>query len=181
MSTDLIDFLNIRNKFISFLNDENCLYKYRQYYISCINDSIETQIEEQLINYILFIQKEFTTCRAHNTGDILKKTSKTEVEIITESQKLLKNFKTSIINDINDILKLEKNVNYKNKIYYSIEYDIDFHVITHMNFSDLYPIIQNLQAINILRYINDKTVDDNLCFIIRYLLCFNYFKYNSLD
>ena len=110
-----------------------------------------------------------------------EKQSKTEVEIITESQKLLKNFKTSIINDINIILKLEKNVNYKNKIYYSIEYDIDFELITHMNFSDLYPIIQNLQAINILRYINDKTVDDNLCFIIRYLLCFNYFKYHSLE
>ena len=60
MSTDLIDFLNIRNKFILFLNDEDCLYKYRQYYISCINDSIETQIEEQLINYILFIQKELS-------------------------------------------------------------------------------------------------------------------------
>ena len=179
MSTDLIDFLNIKNKFVKFLNDKICCpYKYRQHYISSINESIETLIEEQLINYILFIQKEVTTCRGHNTGDILKKQCEIEVEIITESQKLLKKFKTSIINDINIILKLEKNVNYKNKIYHFVEYSINFQPITDISFTDLYPIIQNLQAINILRYINNKTVDDNLRFIIRYLMCFNY---KSLD
>ena len=90
MSTDLIEFLNIKDKFVSFLNDKNCLYKYLQYYIntidkSIIDESIEKQIEEQLINYILFIKKEGTTSRYNNT----------ETEIITESQNLLKKIKSS--------------------------------------------------------------------------------------
>ena len=90
MSTDLIEFLNIKDKFVSFLNDKNCLYKYLKYYIntidkSIIDESIEKQIEEQLINYILFIKKEGTTSRYNNT----------ETEIITESQNLLKKIKSS--------------------------------------------------------------------------------------
>ena len=90
MSTDLIEFLNIKNKFVSFLNDTNCLYKYIQYYMNRINDSIdesiEKQIEEQLINYILFIKKESTTFCGNNI----------EIEIITDSQSLLKKIKYSI-------------------------------------------------------------------------------------
>jgi len=98
MSTDLIEFLNIKDKFISFLNDKNCLYKYLQYYTktineSIINESIEKQIEDQLINYILFIKKEGTTCCCNN---VFKINSKNEAEIITESLKLLAKFKSSI-------------------------------------------------------------------------------------
>ena len=63
MSTDLIEFLNIKDKFVSFLNDKNCLYKYLQYYIniidkSIIDESIEKQIEQQLINYILLAKEK---------------------------------------------------------------------------------------------------------------------------
>ena len=90
MSTDLIEFFNIKNKFVSFLNDKNCLYKYLQYYINkidrSIDETIEKQIEEQLINYILFIKKESTTFCYNNT----------EIEIITESLNLLKKIKYSI-------------------------------------------------------------------------------------
>jgi|688.fasta_scaffold137568_2 hypothetical protein len=90
MSNDLIEFLIIKNKFVSFLNDTNCLYKYRQYHINRINESIEKQIEEQLINYILFIKKEYTTF------DSLKFQYKAVIEILNESQNLLKKFKSSI-------------------------------------------------------------------------------------
>jgi hypothetical protein len=90
MSNDLIEFLIIKNKFVSFLNDTNCLYKYRQYHINRINESIEKQIEEQLINYILFIKKEYTTF------DSLKFQYKAVIEILNESQNLLKKFKPSI-------------------------------------------------------------------------------------
>jgi hypothetical protein len=91
MSNDLIEFLNIKNKFVLFLNDTNCLYKYCQYHINKINESsIEKQIEEQLINYILFIKKEYTTF------DSLKFQYNAVIEILTESQNLLKKFKSSI-------------------------------------------------------------------------------------
>ena len=90
MSTDLIEFLDIKNKFVLFLNDTNCLYKFRKNYINTICDpldeSIEKYIEEQLINYILFIKKEGTNYLANNT----------EIEIITKSKNLLKKIKCSI-------------------------------------------------------------------------------------
>jgi hypothetical protein len=99
MSNDLIEFLDIKNKFILFLNSKNYLYKYFQNCIKIINDpiseSIEKQIQEQLINYILFIRKEGITSCDYNTRDSLKLHYNTGIEIITESQKLLKKMKYS--------------------------------------------------------------------------------------
>jgi hypothetical protein len=96
MSTDLIEFLQIKHKFLLFLNDKDCLYKFCQNYINTICDhideSIEKLIEEQLLNYILFIKKESTTYCPNN---YLKLQSNSEIEIITESQKLLKKIKNS--------------------------------------------------------------------------------------
>jgi hypothetical protein len=96
MSTDLIEFLQIKHKFELLLNNKNCLHKFCQNYINTIcdpiNESIEKLIEEQLLNYILFIQKESTTY-CHN--NYFKLQSKSEIEIITESQNLLKKIKYS--------------------------------------------------------------------------------------
>jgi hypothetical protein len=183
MSTDLIDFLNIREKCLQFLNDEDNRYKYRTYYIDNINDSIETEIENQLVMFILLIKKEAGTCRTHNTCDALKKQSKTEVEIISESLKILTKYKLNKIAEINTILNYEKNIFYENTIGYSGIQIINvwFDPITDINTNNLYYILQNLWDISSLREINNCKINDKLNSIIRYLKCFETFKYYSLD
>lgn len=181
MSTDLIEFFKIKDKFLSLLNDKNSRYLYWKHYINTVNESVTTQIEAELIYYILFIQKECSTFRIRNNVNILQNKYNSKKEIVFESQNLLKKFKATKIIEINIILKFEKNIIYENKIKYGVEYTIDYHLIVDINFSELYSIIKNLEAIHILRNINNKIVDDNLCVIIRYLLCFNYFNYNFIE
>jgi len=180
MSTDLIDFLLIKEKFLQFLEDDNNVYKYQEQYINyinCINNSISDSIEEHLIMFILFIQKEKGTCRIHNN----KNERLIEKEVIIESQKILKKYKTSKILNINTILNFEKNIIYKNTIEYGSNFDnVLFEPITDINKKNLYSILENLQNINRLRKINNCKIYDNLQKTINYLLCFYYFQYDIL-
>jgi hypothetical protein len=88
MSTDLIDFLNIKNLFITFSNNNN---KYKNYHVKEINNlSIEDAIIHQLIIIIsAIIKKQQTYNYDDNEYQIEKK-------IITESKKLLKKINPSI-------------------------------------------------------------------------------------
>jgi hypothetical protein len=177
MSTDLIEFLNIKKQFTEFLeNKKENLYKYREYYLNYINnsESIEEEIEQQLVMIILFIRKETTTCRGHHTGELLKQQSDLEYNIITNSCKILTKFKDSKINDINNILMIEKHKTYNNNIQYGIKYDINFELITFINITNLQPIFENLYVISRLRNLNNEIVDDNLEQTLRYLNCYYY-------
>jgi hypothetical protein len=88
MSTDLIEFLNIKNLFITFSNNNN---KYKNYHVKEINNlSIEDAIIYQLIIIISVIIKKQQT---YNYDDNEYKLEKT---VITESTKLLKKINPSI-------------------------------------------------------------------------------------
>jgi hypothetical protein len=88
MSTDLIDFLNIKNLFITFSNNNN---KYKNYHVKEINNlSIEDAIIHQLIIIISAIIKKQQT---YNYDD---NEYQFEKKIITESKKLLKKINPSI-------------------------------------------------------------------------------------
>ena len=88
MSTDLIDFLNIKNLFITFSNNNN---KYKNYHIKEINNlSIEDAIIHQLIIIISAIIKKQ---QIYNYDE---NEYQFEKQIITESTKLLKKINPSI-------------------------------------------------------------------------------------
>jgi len=85
MSSLLIDYLSIKEDFIYFLKNNNYVSDFIKYYnYECQKksiESIEAEVEENLINYLLFIQKY---CSEKNKNDILKK------EIINKIINLLK-------------------------------------------------------------------------------------------
>lgn len=88
MSTDLIDFLNIKNLFITFSNNNN---KYKNYYIKKINNlSIEDEIIYQLIIIISIIIKKQQIYNYDENEYQFEKI------IISESKKLLKKINPSI-------------------------------------------------------------------------------------
>jgi hypothetical protein len=86
MSSDLIEFFEIKNLFIEYLNN-NCKYKY--FYIREINNlTIEHEIISQLLIFISIIMKKQQTYQYYNENEVL-----IEKKIITESNKLLKKIK----------------------------------------------------------------------------------------
>jgi hypothetical protein len=88
MSTDLIEFLDIKNLFLEFSNNN---YKYKNCHIKEINNlSIEDEIIYQLIIIILIVIKKQQT---YNYDD---NEYQFEKIIITESTKLLKKINPSI-------------------------------------------------------------------------------------
>ena len=88
MSTDLIEFLDIKNLFITFSNNNN---KYKNFHIKEINNlSIEDSIIYQLIIIISVIIKKQ---QIYNYDE---NEYKFEKLIISESKKLLKKIKPSI-------------------------------------------------------------------------------------
>jgi hypothetical protein len=91
MSTDLIEFLNIKNLFIKLLNSNKNNYKYLSYHSEEINNlSIEDTIIYHLIIIISVIVKKQQT---YNYDD---NEYQFEKIIITESTKLLKKINPSI-------------------------------------------------------------------------------------
>jgi hypothetical protein len=89
MSTDLIDFLDIKNLFLKFSNNN---YKYKNYHIKEINNlSIEDAIIYQLIIIISAIIKK------QQTYNYDENEYQFEKQIITESTNLLKKINPSII------------------------------------------------------------------------------------
>jgi hypothetical protein len=180
MSTDLTEFLQIKEKFLAFLNDARNLYKYRPYYIKDINDSNEKETEYQLLLFISIIKTEAGKCRCHdNTGY----ESSIEHSTILESQKLLKIIKPSIISEINKILNFEKNNTYKKNISLcgSI-YTIKFDLVSDINEDNIYPtILQNLFEIRYLKQLNKLPIEYNLQKTIDYLDCFRLYKYVSIN
>jgi len=88
MSTYLIEFLDIKNLFLKFSNNN---YKYKNYHIKEINNfSIEDEIIYQLIIIISIVTKKQ---QIHNYDD---NEYQFEKIIITESKKLLKKINPSI-------------------------------------------------------------------------------------
>jgi hypothetical protein len=84
MSSDLIEFFEIKNLFIEYLN--KCKYKY--FYIGEMNNlTIENEIISQLLIFISIIIKKQQTYN-YNENELL-----IEKKIITESNKLLKKIK----------------------------------------------------------------------------------------
>ena len=165
MSTDLIDFSNIANKFREFLQDKNNVYKYRKYYLDYIYNSIEAEIEHKLVAFILFIQKEGTTCRGHNTGELLKQQCKIEGEIITDSLKLLENFKSSKIVIINNIFKMEQKNTYKNDyddIYGKCEHPTNLELINDINCENISTLIYNIDCVYRLKKINNYEITNEI-------------------
>ena len=85
MSLLLIDYFNITEDFIYFLKNNNYISNYVEYNNNeCqkkIIESIESEVEENLEKYLLFIKKY---CSEKNKNDILKK------EIINKIINLLK-------------------------------------------------------------------------------------------
>ena len=155
------------------MEDATNVYKYKQHYIKCINDtSIESIIEDQLIMFLLFIQRERGTCRYHNN----KNEWTTEKVIIFESHKILKKTKIYKIYDINTILHYESKIIYENNEEYGCKYDINFASILDINDNNIYPILQNLMSIKCLRKLNNHKNIDNLNKIIDYLECFRCFN-----
>jgi hypothetical protein len=101
MSTDLIDFLNIKNLFLKFSNNN---YKYKNCHIKKIDNlSIEDEIIYQLIIIISFIIKKQKIYNYYDNEYQFEKI------IITESKKLL--------NKINPSITL-----LENKIFISLSY-----------------------------------------------------------
>jgi len=89
MSNDLIDFLNIKNLFIKFSNNNN---KYKNYHTTEINNlSIEDAIIHQLIIIISVIIKKQQIYNYQDNDEY-----QFEKKIITESKKLLKKINPSI-------------------------------------------------------------------------------------
>ena len=165
MSTDLIEFSNIANKFLEFLQDKNNVYKYRQSYLDYIHNSIEEEIEYQLVMFISFIQKEGTTCRGHNTGELLKQQCKIEGEIITDSLKLLENFKSSKIAIINNIFKMEQKNTYKNEykndynnIYKERKLPTNLDLIKDINYENISTLIYNIDCLYRLKKNNNYDI-----------------------
>ena len=182
MSTDLIDFSNIANKFFEFLQDENNVYKYREYYLDYIHNSIEEEIEYQLVMFILFIQKEGTTCRALNRGELLKQQYKIELEIISDSLKLLEKFKYSKIAIINNIFKIEQKIKYKNDyddIYGKCELPCDLNLIKDINYKNISTLINNIDCIYNLKKINNYEISSEIIEINKYLAALR-FSYLNL-
>ena len=82
MSTDLIEFLNIKNLFLKFSSNN---YKYKNYYIKENNNlSIEDEIISQLLIFISIIIKKQQMYHYDENEYQFEKI------IITESNKLLK-------------------------------------------------------------------------------------------
>jgi len=180
MSTDLTEFLQIKDKFLAFLNDARNLYKYRIYHIQYTNESTEKDFEDQLLLFISIITTERGKCRCHdNTGY----ESSTEINTISESQKLLKKIKPLIITEINKVLSFEKTQTYENNISLcgSI-YTVKFDLVSDINEENLYPtILQNLFNLKYLKKLNNCSIEYNLQKIIDYLDCFRLYKYVSIN
>jgi hypothetical protein len=172
MSTDLIDFSNIANKFCIFLRDKDNVYKYREYYLDYIYNSIEEEIEYKLIAFILFIQKEGTTCHGDNRGERLNPQCKTELEIISDSFKLLEKFKYSKIAIINSIFKMEQKIKYENDsddIYGKCELPTNLDLIKDINYENISTLIYNIDCIYRLKKINNYEISSEIIEITQYL------------
>ena len=86
MSSDLIEFFEIKKLFIEFLNNN---HKYKHFQIGEINNlTIENEIISQLLIFISIIMKKQQTYQYYNENEHL-----IEKKIITESNKLLKKIK----------------------------------------------------------------------------------------
>lgn len=91
MSSDLIEFFEIKKLFLEFLNN-NCKYNY--FHIEEINNlTIENEIISQLLIFISIIMKKQQTYQYYNENEVL-----IEKKIITESNKLLKKIKHQYTN-----------------------------------------------------------------------------------
>jgi hypothetical protein len=166
--------LKIKNDFLQYLNDINNRYKYKKSEIEMIK--LNETNKDILLLIINIIKKEKTTCRCHSDCEFI-----IESNIIIRCQQLLKNTKQDIIDDINYILELEKNIKYDNNNLLGSIFTINFELITNINEDNLLSIHQNIYNIIKLKEINNYKIHKKLQKIDYYLDCFVLFKFVSIN
>ena len=167
--------LQIKNDFLQYLNDINNCYKYKRSEIEMIK--LNETNKDILLLIINIIKKEKTTCRYHSDCEFI-----IESNIITRCQQLLKNTKQDIINDINNILEIEKKIKYDNNNLLGSIFTINFELITDINEDNLLSIHKNIYNIIKLKEINNYyKIHKKLQKINFYLDCFVLFKFVSIN
>ena len=166
--------LEIKHDFLQFLNDNNNCYKYKKSEIENVN--FHTKNTNLLLLIIEIIKKERSVSRYHGDCEFI-----IETNIIVRCQKLLKMMKQDIVNNINNILQVEKNIKYDINISFGSIFNINFDLITDINEDTLLSIYLNICDIINLKKINNYIVGKKLQEINYYLDCFRLFKFVSIN